>query len=415
MTVADADAARIIEHVDEHRDELLAFLVELVRIRSVFGETDYVEIAGRMEEAFAGLGARTAQISAPRARIDGALSYPRPNVVATLGGGGRPVVLLTTHMDVVHENDRAEWSHDPFSGTVSDGKVWGRGACDAKCCLAAQVFATRALIECGFELEGTLMLIASVDDEGQADRLTWPGMTFLAEEGLAAHRLPLPDLAINAEASGLDRICGSFMGKLVFEIPVLGEAAHAGTAHGVNAIEKARTLIARVEEIPLHEHAVQGAERRTLCAIHGQAERYGDIPPICTVGIEIRTVSPDGTERFRAELERALEDLAARDLQFRVGEITYFSDRAPFETPRDHALVTALAAAASRVGIEARYAPILGAGELQPLVAHAIPSVTYGAGSLDRVHRADEYVEIEEVVRQAQIYALAVLELCGGG
>ena len=203
MTVPEADVRRIIDHVDQHREELVAVLAELVRIRSVYPPGDYAEIAVRMEEAFSRLGARTAQVMAPKDRVEAlGLTYPRPNVVAALGSGEGPILLIGTHMDVaVQVHHRSEWAHDPFGGDVSDGKIWGRGTCDAKCALAAQVFAARAIVECGCTLAGTLLLIASVDDEERFDHVKWPGMTFLVEEGLAAAGFPLPEMAINGESS----------------------------------------------------------------------------------------------------------------------------------------------------------------------------------------------------------------------
>ena len=99
------------------------------------------------------------------------------------------MLLIGTHMDVVDAGETSDWIHDPFGGVVEDGRVWGRGACDAKNAMAAQVFAARALADTGVRMRGTLLLIASVDDEGRFDRLKWPGMTYLAERGLRA-RLP---------------------------------------------------------------------------------------------------------------------------------------------------------------------------------------------------------------------------------
>lgn len=414
MALSDTDAQRVIDHVNEHREELVDFLARLIRIRSVFPPGEYGEIATCMEEAFKSVGANTSQVVAPRAPVEAAgLTYPRPNVVAELGEGNGPVLLIGTHMDVVEEYERAEWTQDPFGGNVSDGKIWGRGSCDAKCTLAAQVFAARAIVECAFKLDGTLLLIASVDDEGRFDRLKWPGMTFLAEEGLAAAGFPMPDMVINGETSGLDRICGSFKGRLILEIPVLGETAHAATPFGVNAIDKALTLVERLKQIPLEEHELQGIETLTICAIDGRAERYGDTPPICNVGVEIRVVPPHGTTRMRNAIQRVLDDLAAADPDFRVGDITYFSDRQPVETPSDHALVRGIVAAASRVGIDARYDAILGTGELQPFVGRGLAGVTYGPGEISRVHRPDEFLEVDELVKQAQIYALTALEVCG--
>jgi succinyl-diaminopimelate desuccinylase len=415
MTRLDAAAAAAVRHVDAHRDALVEFLAELVRIRSVFPPGDYAEIAPRMQRAFAGLGARVSLVAAPREPVEAAgLAYPRPNVVAALDGRrGRPVLMIGTHMDVVGVDDPERWSADPFAGVVRGGRVWGRGACDAKCAMAAQVFAARALVESGVTLEGTLLLVCSVDDEGRFDRLKWPGMTFLAEGGLIDAGFPFPEMVINGEASGLDNICGSFKGRLILEIPVLGETAHAATPYGINAIDKAVRLIERLKAIELREHPVQGRETLNICAIEGVANRYGDIPPICRVGVEARVVPPQGTDRLRAEIDRAIAELRREDSQFHVGDVTVFSDRQPVEMPPDSPLVRAIRSAAALAGVDAEYAPILGTGELQAFVGRGIPGVTYGAGSIERVHRTDEFLEIEELVRQTKIYALTAIHACG--
>jgi succinyl-diaminopimelate desuccinylase len=410
-----ADAVR--SYVDNHRDELAAFLAELIRLRSVFPPGEYEAVAHRMRDAFQQAGARVELICAPKEEVEArGLAYPRPNVVAALdGSGGGPVLLIGTHMDVVGPGDESEWRCDPFGGAIVDGTVWGRGACDAKNTMAAQVFAARALAASGVRLRGTLLLVASVDDEGRFDKLKWPGMTYLAERGLEAHGFPMPDMAINGEASGLSEICGSFKGRIIMEIPVLGETAHAATPFGVNAIEKAIALVEALRGIELKSHPLQGTETLTICAIDGAAERYGDIPPICRVGVEIRVVPPYGTERMIEAINGAIRRLAAADPDFRVGPFTIFSSRQPIEFGETTPLVRAIRESAALVGVDARFAAILGTGELQAFVSRGIPGVTYGPGSIDRVHKPNEYLEIDELVRQTQIYALTALALCGPG
>src|SRR5262249_13227784 len=134
--------------------------------------------------------------------------------------------------------------------------------------------------------------------------------------------------------------------------------------------------------------------------------------PMCRVGVEVRVVPPHRTERILAEITRTIRELAADDPEFRVGEPTIFSNRQPIEIDADDPLVVALREAAGLVGVDARLRRLLGSGELQAFLERGIPCVTYGAGSIDRVHKPNEYVEIDELVRQAQIYALTALALC---
>jgi succinyl-diaminopimelate desuccinylase len=404
----------ILAYIDSQRDAIVALLRDLIRTPSVFPPGEYAAIATRMRDECAASGARVALLNAPQAEVEArGLAWPRPNVVAALDGSGDgPVLLIGTHMDVV-DADPAEWSVPPFDGVVRDGRVYGRGACDAKNAMVAQVFAARALAAAGVKMRGTLMLVSSVDDEGRFDRLKWPGMTWLVEEGLAAHGFPMPDMVINGEASGLASICGSFKGRIIMEIPVIGATAHAATEYGVNAIDKGLLLVEVLKQIELKTHPLQGPETLTICAIRGAAERYGDIPPVCHVGVEIRVVPPFGTARMMQAIHDAIAQLSAADPSFAVGEFTIFSSRDPIEFDASGPLIVAIRESAARVGQEAAFAGILGTGELQAFVSRGIPGVTYGGGFIGHVHRPDEYVEIDDLVRQTKIYALTALALCG--
>ena len=56
---------------------------------------------------------------------------------------------------------------------------------------------------------------------------------------------------------------------------------------------------------------------------------------------------------------------------------------------------------------------MLGTGELEAFLARGIPAVTYGAGSVERLLRPDEYIEISELINQTKIYAITALNICG--
>ena len=410
-----AAAKRIIGYVDEHQDALVSLFCELVRLPSVFPPGEYEALSERMKEELEAAGVRTEFICAPKEKVEQVgLEYPRPNVVGMIDGANNgPVLMLGTHMDVVDIDDPDDWQFDPFGGTVDGGRVWGRGTCDAKAAMVAQVFTAKALRDLGVQLKGSLMLISSVDDEGRFDHLKWPGMTFLAEQGLEDAGYPLPDMIINGEASGLENICGSFKGRLILELEIVGETAHAATPYGVNAIDKATKFIEALKGVELKEGPRQGRESLNVVAVEGVAKRFGDIPNSCKVGLEIRVVAPYSTERIRGEIDRIIEELQKSDPDFKIGNVTVFSERQTFEIEEDGPLVTSIEDAAKAVGIDAAYGSIVGSGELQPFLARGIPGVTYGPGHISRVHRANEYLTIEELVNQTKIYAIAALNVCG--
>ncbi len=90
----------------------------------------------------------------------------RPNLVADLHGEqDGPTLCLLGHVDTVLA-DASEWRHDPWSGDVADGFLWGRGAIDMKSQVAAEAVAGVALARSGWRpARGTLKLVFTPDEE----------------------------------------------------------------------------------------------------------------------------------------------------------------------------------------------------------------------------------------------------------
>ena len=74
------------------------------------------------------------------------------------GKSGAAPLLLMAHQDVVPEGDLEKWTYPPYSGTIADGKIWGRGSSDCKSNLIRQLEAVEALLEKGYEPDYDLYL-----------------------------------------------------------------------------------------------------------------------------------------------------------------------------------------------------------------------------------------------------------------
>src|SRR4051794_25655483 len=89
----------------------------------------------------------------------------RTNLLVTLRGDGTgPSLGFLGHLDVVVAR-RGEWSVEPFAAIERDGVIWGRGAVDMKCQVAATAVALATLAREGFEPNGDLMLLLMADEE----------------------------------------------------------------------------------------------------------------------------------------------------------------------------------------------------------------------------------------------------------
>src|ERR1700726_1830500 len=122
----------------------------------------------------------------------------RPNLVARLRGAGEggPRLCYLGHVDTVLA-DPAEWTHDPGSGELADGFLWGRGALDMKSQVAAEVAAAASLARSGWRPAAGELLIAAVVDEETGGAL---GAEWLTREHPAQVRC---DLLVNEGGGGV--------------------------------------------------------------------------------------------------------------------------------------------------------------------------------------------------------------------
>ncbi|MCT6891961.1 MAG: M20/M25/M40 family metallo-hydrolase, partial [Lactobacillus sp.] len=91
-------------------------------------------------------------------------SSGRDNLVVTIGDHG-PLLGFSGHEDVVAAGNLANWQTEPFTPTLKDGKIFGRGASDMKSGLAAMIVAMLNLLDSKKDLPGRIRLLASVGEE----------------------------------------------------------------------------------------------------------------------------------------------------------------------------------------------------------------------------------------------------------
>jgi acetylornithine deacetylase/succinyl-diaminopimelate desuccinylase-like protein len=142
MCSADpSDAARAANAVMAAQDEVVQLCCELIQIESV-NTGDPTTIGDGEARAARYLQAKLDEVGFDTTYLEA--TPGRGNVICRLAGAdpSRPALLLHGHVDVVPA-DAAEWAVHPFSGTVQDGYVWGRGAVDMKGMVAMTVALAR--------------------------------------------------------------------------------------------------------------------------------------------------------------------------------------------------------------------------------------------------------------------------------
>jgi acetylornithine deacetylase/succinyl-diaminopimelate desuccinylase-like protein len=173
----------------------------------------------------------------------------RPNLVARLRGDRPgPTLGLLGHVDTVLAHPD-EWEHDPWSGNVADGFLWGRGALDMKSQVAAEIAAAAALARGGWRpARGELLVIAVVDEE-TGGRLGAQWLTETHPDRVRCDYLLNEGGGEVFEYRGRRRygVCAAEKGVFRFTITTDGVAGHASQPKmGDNALLKLGPLLERL-------------------------------------------------------------------------------------------------------------------------------------------------------------------------
>jgi acetylornithine deacetylase/succinyl-diaminopimelate desuccinylase-like protein len=360
----------------------------------------------------------------------------RMNLVARLRGGDGPALIYICHTDTVLA-DPAEWRHDPWSGELVDGEVWGRGALDMKGHVAAAAVAFASLAREGFRPAGDLILAATADEEvgdgyglewlvqahpdvvradysineGGGERVVLGGRPFYlcstAEKMSAPFRLrvhgrsghaSMPGIADNAlvKAARLIEALGGYSPprELIPEVAAFLEVVLGEVPPLEDAVERARALH------PVAAELVEPLLSFTVAPTMAKAsEKRNVIPALCDVVVDCR-ILPGRTPEDVEPAIRAVLGQGDYDLEWieRWG-----GTRSPVGSP----LWEVIEGFVEELEPGARPAPICSSGFTDShWLRDAFGTVAYGffpARALDAelaarlIHSADERVPVDDL------------------
>jgi acetylornithine deacetylase/succinyl-diaminopimelate desuccinylase-like protein len=418
------------------RDEAAELLQALVRIDTV-NPPGNETLAAKALQAYLARNGIATELLAERPE--------RANLVARLPGGDGASLLLMAHTDTVLA-DAEEWEHDPWSGDLVDGEVWGRGALDMKGHVAAASVAFASLAREGVRPPGDLVLALTADEEVGAEQI---GMSWLVANHPEAVRA---DFAVN-EGGGERYELGGRVFYLCavgekatapFRLRLHGRAGHASDPHSAdNALlhaapvlealgrfDFAPTLIPEVEafleqtlgDVPPVEEALTRAREldpvaaqliapllsATLSPTMIEASRKRNvIPGSCTITVDCRLLPGQP----RGEVEALLRAGVPGDWQLEwIENECVGGTRTPHETPQWRALEAWVAETEPR----ARLAPIACGGFTDShYVRSGLGTTAYGFFPIRAmapelvarlVHGADERIAVDDLELAVDLY-----------
>lgn len=322
-------------------------------------------------------------------------SGDKASLWATIGPERHGGLVLSGHSDVVPV-DGQRWSSEPFVMTRRGARLYGRGVADMKGFIACAVAALERHREA--PLHRPVHLALTYDEEigclGAPKLLDW----------LAAQSLQ-PALALIGEPTDM-RVVNSHKGILVVRTEISGIEAHSSLAHlGVSAIGLAGQAIVLLQQLQdelaatvrdprfTPEHATISVNR-----IHG-GTAVNILAGHVVFDWDLRSVpgviGAEMLERFKARLEAEVLAPVRRQHPDVAVRTTVLADVPPL-APEDDGAAETLALRLLGGGAPLAVAFGAEAGQFQQA---GMSTVIVGPGSIEQAHKADEYVELEQLAR----------------
>jgi acetylornithine deacetylase len=372
-------------------------LAELIRINSINpffsgGITDERQIAAHVAEELRGIG-MSVETYEPEPR--------RVSVVGTLPGtGGGRSLMLYGHMDTVGVDGMAE----PFSAEVRDGRMFGRGTYDMKGGLAACMEAARAVAGSGTRLAGDLHVVGVADEE----------VASLGMLEVLKHRKP--DAAVVTEATELE-LSLAHKGFCWLEVETTGRAAHGSRFdEGIDANMRMGRFLGQLDLLEQELRRRPGHPLVGPPSLHAGTLRGGTAPSVyaaqCRLEVERRTIPGETEDGCRAELQEIIDRLSASDPTFQA-TVRPLLTRPAFEVAPGAPIVRAVAEAAVGVlGAEPRAMGHTFWMDASLLANAGVETVVIGPAGAG-AHADEEWVELDSVVKLAEILARTAEAYCG--
>lgn len=325
----------------------------------------------------------------------------RFNVVARGGHSRKEArsLMLNGHLDVVGVEGM---SHSPFTPTITDGRMYGRGSADMKAGIAAMCVAARDAIARG--VDGEIVIALVIDEEYES-----LGTRALLASGVRA------DAAIITEPTRL-ALCPAHRGFVWARLDVHGRAAHGSRYDlGVDAITHAALIIAELDRIQrdaLHErtHPLLGRGSLHASLVSG-GTGLSTYPESCRVEVERRTLPGETEDTFLDEIAGAVS-MARRIYPDLDVDVAITTSQSASDVSPDAPVMVEMLGALQHEGLPAPIEGLSAWTDAALLNEAGIPAICFGPGDLGLAHSATEFVPVLEIEAATRVIGRFVASWC---
>lgn len=312
-------------------------------------------------------------------------------------GTTSPLVCFAGHTDVVPTGPVDQWHSDPFTPTIKDGLLYGRGAADMKASLAAFVTGIEDFLAKHPNPNGSIALLLTSDEEGVAT-----DGTVKVVEALAARGEKM-DFCIVGEPTAVsqtgDTIKNGRRGSLSGTLTVKGLQGHIAYPHlAKNPIHLMAPALAELAQVKWDDgNEYFPATTWQVSNIHGGTGATNVIPGHVELQFNFRFSTASTPEGLKERLEGVLK---AHNLDY---DIDWLQGGKPFLTPRG-SLVTAISQAIQdECGISTELSTTGGTSDGR-FIADICPQVVECGPVNASIHKLNEHVRVEDIDKLSGIY-----------
>ncbi|MEH7482302.1 ArgE/DapE family deacylase [Neobacillus drentensis] len=399
--------------VDSMGDEIVSLLQKLIQIPSENPPGNYEEICDFLEKELGSLGFEVQVLSVPEEVTRKAkLPTARKNVIAVMkGDGGGKNLIFNSHIDTVPAGDLHQWKYPPFSGTISNGKVYGRGATDSKGRLSAYIMAAVALKRSGIPFCGDIIIAATCDEETGGVL----GAGYVTNQHLVSGDMVVVEGYSN-------QIVRAMAGVLQLRIISKGRPAHTAFKwKGINAVEKMAKVIQGLtilqEQLENEPSEIDGMKYTTVNVgvIHG-GTKVNVVPGSCEIEVDYRVIPEHSLDDIYNRVSTMIEKLQLDDpeMNIQLERLPDFQTN-PTVTEASSPLIEELQLAIKEVtGKTLPVVGMLGQSDTRWFIQNGIPGINFGPGTNDNnLHGYDEFMDIADLIQTTKIITVLVKNFCG--
>jgi len=325
---------------------------------------------------------------------------PVDNLYARIGDGP-PHLCFAGHVDVVPPGDAKLWSHPPFAAEIEGDLLYGRGAADMKGAIACFTAAALDYVKGrGREIDGSISLLITGDEEGPAINGTHKVLAWMKEQG------ERPDHCLVGEPTNTKRIGEAIKigrrGSLNGWLKVTGVQGHVAYPHlANNPVKGLVKILARFYDTQLdYGSAHFSPSNLEVTTIDVGNPTVNMIPAFAEARFNIRFNDRHSTDALKAQLrEQAILALSGTDLSFSLEfdppSDCFLTEPGPLDALLSEAVseITGLTPSLSTDGgtSDARF------------IKEYCPAIEFGLTTAT-IHKADEHVAIADLEQLTAVY-----------